>query len=115
MDLQMVRAFEEELLMPAARRNPARVRALLHPDFVEIGRSGERWSREEIIAALASEDERTETDTDEWAILDLAPDVALLTYVIRRSSQQSRHSSVWTTKDGHPRMLFHQGTPIAAP
>ena len=46
----------------------------------------------------------------EWAILDLAPDVCLLTYVIRGSGQESRHSSIWTSKDGTLRMLFHQGT-----
>jgi hypothetical protein len=109
-NLQTIRALEEELLTSAARRNQARLRELLHPDFVEIGRSGRRWSREEIIAALASEDEPTDSDTDEWAILDLAPDVCLLTYVIRGSGQESRHSSIWTSKDGTLRMLFHQGT-----
>ncbi|MEI3867314.1 nuclear transport factor 2 family protein [Microbacterium sp. CCNWLW134] len=110
MDLDEIRAVEEELLTSATRRDPARVRELLHPDFIEIGRSGTRWSRDDIVAALEVEGERERAVTDEWELLDLGADIALVAYVIRGPVQDSRHSSIWTSKGGEPRMLFHQGT-----
>lgn len=58
MDTSALRVAEEELLKSATRRDPVRVRELLHPEFIEIGRWGRRWSREEIVAAMAVEIER---------------------------------------------------------
>lgn len=89
------------------------MRDLLHPDFVEIGRSGRRWSRDEIVAALSSESERAATDTDEWHYSELGPDLALITYLIRGIDGDSRHSSIWSSSGGQLQMLFHQGTFIA--
>jgi hypothetical protein len=41
---------EVALLDPAVRRDPRRVRALLHPDFTEYGTSGRIWDRDSIAA-----------------------------------------------------------------
>ncbi|MFC0196426.1 DUF4440 domain-containing protein [Microbacterium arthrosphaerae] len=65
-DPESTRAAEESLLSSPVRRDPNRVRDLLRPDFVEIGRSGRRWSRDEIVATLSSESERAATETHEW-------------------------------------------------
>ena len=46
-------ACELELLEPACRADPGRVAALLADDFVEIGRSGRVWSRDDVVSALA--------------------------------------------------------------
>ncbi len=113
MDLREIRAVEEELLTSTARRNPDRVRELLHPDFMEIGRSGTRLSRDDVVAALRIEDDRETTVTDEWELRLLARDVALVTYAIRGPGRNSRHSSIWTSAGGELRMLFHQGTFVA--
>lgn len=110
MDLSVVRAAEEELLTSAVRRDRARVRELLHPDFIEVGRSGRRWTRDEIVDALADEGERPPTLTDEWEFLELAPHLALATYVIRSANGDSRHSSIWALDRGQLQMRFHQGT-----
>jgi hypothetical protein len=42
--------LETELHKGEVRRNLHRLAELLHPDFLEIGRSGRRYSREEILA-----------------------------------------------------------------
>lgn len=114
MDLESVRAAEESLLSSAVRRDPSRVRELLHPDFVEIGRSGRRWSRDEIVATLSGEGERAATNTGEWHLSELGPDIALVTYIVRGVDCDSRHSSIWSSSDGRLRMLFHQGTFVAS-
>ena len=107
--LTSARAAEEAMLTPELRRDPKRVRELLHPDFVEVGRSGRRWSRDDIATALADE-HPLPVVTDEWETVELAPDLALVTYTITGPGQPSRHSSLWMQSDGRVRLRFHQGT-----
>lgn len=45
---------ERELLDPACRSDSRRVAALLADDFVEIGKSGRVWTRDEVVAELAA-------------------------------------------------------------
>ena len=113
MNTLALRAAEEDLLSSRTRRDPSRVRELLHPDFVEIGRSGRLWTRDEIVVALANEDDREAIVTDEWVFSDLAPRLVLVTYVIRGAHEDSRHSSLWCVNDGQLQMRFHQGTYVS--
>ena len=114
MDFSVVRKAEEELLTSATRRKAARVLKLLHPEFLEIGRSGRTWTRSEIIAMIESEEGGDETATDEWRFSVLADNTVLVTYRILGRGAQSRHSSVWQFIDGELQLRFHQGTFIAA-
>lgn len=108
-----VRAAELALLDGAVRSDPALVSALLHPDFVEIGRSGRRWTRDETVAALAAEGERTLPDTDEWSFVEVSPSVILVTYRITSAEGVSRHASLWDVAGATPVIRYHQGTPAA--
>lgn len=110
MEFSVVRAAEEELLTSSTRHDQSRLLEILHPDFVEIGRSGRRWTRDEIVAALADEAEHGTPSTDEWKFTELGPDFALVTYVIRDINGDSRHSSIWTSTENRMQLLFHQGT-----
>lgn len=106
-----IRTHEIDLLSSATRQDPARMDALLASDFVEIGRSGRRWSREDVMASLAQEPMRPMPVTDEWAYVALAPGLTLVTYRIRGAGS-SRHSSIWDLRSGSPVIRFHQGTVI---
>ena len=83
------------------------------PEFVEIGRSGRRWTREEILGALADEDARDTPLVDGWGFQALTDELTLVTYLIHGSDGDSRHSSLWDTSTGVPVMRFHQGTMIS--
>lgn len=107
-----IQAAELELLESSTRSDPARVRELLHPDFVEIGRSGRRWTRGEVIEAMGREDKHPVPETDEWNFAELAPHLVLVTYRIRSGTRQSRHASVWDTSAAALRLRYHQGTVI---
>lgn len=113
MELDEIRRAEIELLTSALRRDSARLADLLHPEFVEVGRSGRLWSRDETIAALAHEPDRETPATSEWAFQSVAPGLTLVTYVISRPESDSRHSSLWTMHDGRLQIRFHQGTFIS--
>lgn len=111
-DFEAVKAAEVSLLTSAIRRDPDRLLGLLHEDFVEIGRSGRLWTRDEIVMSLSGEDDRPDPKTDEWAFVEVADGLILLTYRIHRESGESRHSSIWDLRSGQPRLRFHQGTVV---
>ncbi len=96
----------------STRRNGPRVQALLHESFVEIGRSGRRWTRGEIVGLLAEEDDQVVPEVSEWAFVDLSPELVLVTYLVRGARFESRHSSVWDVGGQALQMRFHQGTVV---
>ncbi|MDL5351558.1 DUF4440 domain-containing protein [Microbacterium sp. zg-YB36] len=112
---QAIKHAELALLAGDTRRDGAKVEELLHADFEEIGRSGRRWTREQMIAALAAERDHVTPDPDEWLFNEVAPNLVLVTYLLRtESGQHSRHSSIWDTTTGTPALRFHQGTVVPA-
>ncbi|WP_082013765.1 GNAT family N-acetyltransferase [Microbacterium hominis] len=109
-----VKDAETALLTADVRRDTARVDELLHPAFIEIGRSGTLWTREQIVGALAEEsaDSRVTPQTDEWEFRQLSPELVLVTYRLTTPSRTSRHSSLWDVSGAAPRLRFHQGTVV---
>lgn len=116
--------LETELLGSTTRRDEARLRALLHPDFVEIGRSGRRFEREEVVGALLAEGVREAPAASEWCFVELGGALVLVTYRLDRgrgagggdcaADGASRHASVWDTSADPPVLRYHQGTRIAS-
>jgi hypothetical protein len=109
-------ALERALLEPETRHNPGWLDRTLAPDMIEFGRSGRRYDKDAIIAALVAETPspvpRFELIAD--AVAELAPDVALVTYRLEplvETEQASLRSSIWRREDGRWRLVFHQGTP----
>lgn len=101
---------EQLLLDPDLRSSGEDVSKLLHPDFVEFGKSGRAWTAASIIEALKGGPQVSGVGAD-FCAHALADDVVLLTY--RMLGQQgSRRSSVWVrTVSGEWLLRFHQGTP----
>ena len=110
-DPDVVAQLERELLSPAVRADPARLAQLLHPSFLEIGASGRRWTREEMIAALVASPD-ADVDVDELLAEHVAPEVVLVTSRTRRGDAAARRSSLWVRVGGRWLVRFHQGTPI---
>lgn len=105
-----VQAAEIALLAPMVRCDRAAIEQLLHPDFVEIGRSGRLLSRSEVVDALAAEQPRPGSEPGEWDFHSIADHTVLVTYRLRGPEGDSRHSSIWDTSSGAPAIRFHQGT-----
>jgi hypothetical protein len=109
--LEVVRV-ELRLLDPGLRGSHSEVRALLHPDFVEFGASGRVGDRDEIAIALAVSPAVSGQALD-FAPVELAPNVVLLTYRIAGEHGPLR-SSLWMRKPtGGWLLRFHQGTRAA--
>jgi hypothetical protein len=111
-----LRDLEAELHHPGVRCSRARLEALLHPEFFEVGRSGRPYDRDTVVRHLA---QTPPPDVVAWdhAVQPLAPDVALLTY--RSAHRQpdaslalpARRCSVWRLSDAGWQLFYHQGTP----
>ncbi|WP_306233640.1 ribonuclease HI family protein [Agrococcus beijingensis] len=99
--------LERSLLTDAVRSDPAEVAALLHPEWEEIGASGRRWSRDELLAEIAPLPQRVELEL--LATHELSADTQLILW---RSvgDEPALRSSLWVRSGGRWRQRFHQGT-----
>lgn len=111
---ERIRVAELLLLDPGIRADSVRVTELLHPDFLEVGRSGRRWSRTTIVDALQAASHAPVPQTSEWVFVALSETLTLVSYrLIDHTGAVSRHSSVWEILGDRVVMRFHQGTPLA--
>ncbi len=106
-----LRGYEERLLDPKVRADPAQVRALLATDFTEFGAGGRVFDRDGIVAVLAAEPTRVPRQARGFKVRLLAPGAALTTWRVKRDDGiETLRSSVWQQQDGRWLMVFHQGT-----
>lgn len=107
---------ERRLLDAAVRGDPTALAALLADDFVEIGASGRRYDRAEVIAALADESDGYEATLADLEMDELAEDVVLVRYRTESRSHADaspRHAlrtSLWRRTPQGWQMFHHQGT-----
>jgi hypothetical protein len=112
--------LETELHKHQTRCNRQRMEQLLHPQFMEFGRFGERYSREEVLNEFRVGEILPPIHAENFEVMELAEGVALLTYVsahVNYEGKLHRHSvrsSIWIKTDAGWQMRFHQGTPTDA-
>jgi len=117
---EQLRLLEQRLLEPEVRRSAEHMGELLADEFVEFGSSGRVYSKRDAVEGLAHAPTVRITLSDFEAKL-LAPGVALATYRAvkhdepRGQMKHSLRSSIWKLLDGRWQVVFHQGTPTAAP
>jgi hypothetical protein len=114
--LDQVLELERELQTPACRSDQERLRQLLAPDFVEIGASGRRWEREDILAMLREESADPSARAIEVVALSgraLAPSVVQVFWNSARDGRRARRTSIWCERDGGWLQVYHQGTPLS--
>ena len=106
-----LRELEESLLQPDVRKS-VRLSELLSDGFVEFGSSGRVYTKADLVAVLQAETPVAQT-TAHFKVAMLAPQVALVTYRIRRHSMppvDTLRCSIWQRDGTQWRMAFHQGT-----
>jgi hypothetical protein len=88
------------------------------PDFWEVGASGRRYGREFILEEFSIHPP-VDGDDAGWTCSDfgvrrLGPDTFLLTYVLDQAGRPTRRATIWRRADDGWKVLYHQGTVIAA-
>lgn len=117
-DLDLIQKLEEELFRQTVRGSRETVSKLLAENFMEFGRSGGVFRKEEVVRSLATEGSGNShaPTASNFELTSLANDVVLLTYRSRRTVEDGKElhslrSSIWKHIDGRWQMIFHQGTP----
>jgi hypothetical protein len=117
--LAQLQALEVELHHTGVRCSVERLEQLLHPAFGEVGRSGRAYSRPNVIGHLAAQTAPPAVASDGFAVAELGPGIALLTY---RSAHvepgqglvdHTLRSSVWVRTSAGWQLRYHQGTAAA--
>ncbi len=115
-DRDALMALEETLWLAETRFDPDLMDQTFSPDFVEFGRSGQRYERAEM---LFDPDPEAEINAllplPNYSVELVAVDVALATYTseVRYGNkiEVGRRSSLWVKAVGRWQLRFHQGTP----
>jgi len=85
-------------------------------DFWEIGASGRRYSRAEVLAALEKRWSAPHVDvweTSDFQCRKLAAEVFLLTYNLMQDGvRRTRRATVWQRSEEGWKIVYHQGTLI---
>jgi hypothetical protein len=109
--------LERELHQLETRRNVSRLEELLHPDFVEFGRSGRIFSRNDVLAEFSEITAYPAVVVTHFRVDAVSECVALATYIsahVGPTEGRHRHSlrsSLWVHGTRGWQMRFHQGTP----
>jgi hypothetical protein len=105
------RSLEETLWRAETRYDQAHLERVLHPDFVEFGRSGATWTRDD---TLRSEPAAIDAELTDFTVHPLAADTVLVTYrtaVRHESLDYANRSSLWQRTAVGWQLRFHQATP----
>ncbi len=86
-------------------------------DFWEVGASGQRYSRSYVLGVLAAR--LGHIGEEFWQASDfrcqaIAPDNYLLTYTLAQSTRTTRRATIWRRTAEGWKILYHQGTVVAA-
>jgi hypothetical protein len=109
-------ALELTLWHTDTRHDRALMEATFAPDFHEFGRSGRRYSREDLLPN--GEAETIDATLHALTIAALSDTIALVTYISElhgpTGTEWANRSSLWDRSKGRWQLRFHQGTPCEA-
>lgn len=116
-DRAALKRLEEELWREETRFDGERMSDIIAPDFLEFGRSGRIYRREDSLAVPRQPIDAVLPLPDFDARL-LHPDIAQVTYnsavTYDGVVQHARRSSIWSRTPSGWVLRFHQGTPCDA-
>ena len=115
-DVDAAVALERELLDPACRVDPDRAAELLADDFVEIGKSGRVWSRDDVVATLAAEPGMDGITIGPMSGQQIAGLVVVRYTTHHDGGPGTVHRTGWWRQTTHGwRCWFHQATVVPEP
>ncbi|MGO1409610.1 MAG: RNase H family protein [Brachybacterium sp.] len=110
-DFEQITAREQALLGDRLRADPPSAAELLHSSFTEVGASGRRFDREEILAHLAP---LGDVEAEEFIADEIAPGAVLLQYTTHEPRGTVHRSSLWVQEKGRWLLRHHQGTSLGS-
>jgi hypothetical protein len=109
-------ALEHTLWRSDTRHDRALMDQTFAPDFHEFGRSGCRYTRDDLLPT--GESHPIDATLHAFIITQISPEIALVTYLSElrhpTGTDWANRSSLWDKTSGHWQLRFHQGTPCEA-
>ncbi len=108
--------LETALHKKEVRNSREQVSALIADDFLEFGKSGGKFDKQDILTGLEQEAIDLQIIVSDLNAKELSKDIVLVTYVASMLDEDNsttiltNRSSVWMLRDGNWQMVFHQGT-----
>jgi ribonuclease HI len=99
--------LEKSFLTDEVRADPASVAALLHPDWIEVGKSGRVWTKADKLAEVSP---GLGTDFELIKVERIAPEVIMVQWRGLSDRGNSRRVSVWVRDGNRWLMRYQQGT-----
>jgi hypothetical protein len=118
--LDTLRKLEVETHQPHVRTDRRKLERLLHPNFFEVARSGNLYSRASVLAEFGDQPPPYSVWSQDFHIESLAEGLALLTYRSAHLADDGTlerytlRTSLWQSTRQGWQLRFHQGTPVAA-
>ena len=116
--LTMLRDLEMQTHQASVRADAEKLGRLLHLEFVEVGRSGRCYTREQVLDEFRDTVPQFSIWSQGYELQIISADVALLRYHsahIGSDGTLERHtarSSLWQQSSAGWQLRFHQGTPV---
>lgn len=116
-DIKIIEQLEQELWCPKTRFNLPYMQEILATDFVEFGKSGRIYQRQDTLD-IAYQAIEIVFPLPEFQVRLLAENIAQVTYnsVVTHHGaiESARRSSIWSRTATGWILRFHQGTPFQA-
>ncbi|EHK5111891.1 DUF4440 domain-containing protein [Vibrio parahaemolyticus] len=111
---------EIELHQYEIRQSKTDIERLIHPSFVEVGKSGTSYDFDSIIEMMEGEESSsTRIHSQRYECIQLEPSVQLLRYEsalvseISEVSDFAKRCSIWAFTGTCWQLKYHQGTPCS--
>jgi len=109
-----LKALEVRVMTAAGAGRSHEIADLMADDFLEIGASGHKYSKSDVLEALPALPRR-KFMLDDFQIRELAADIVLANYRSRAVAKDSiawaHRTTVWVRRGGEWQIIFHQATP----
>ena len=108
--------LETALHKKVVRNSREQVSALIADDFLEFGKSGGTFNKQDTLDGLEQEAVDLQIAVSDLNAKELSKDIVLVTYTAsmldedNSTTVSTNRSSVWILRDVNWQMVFHQGT-----
>jgi hypothetical protein len=108
--------LETSLHTKDVRNSRDKVSALLADDFIEFGKSGGIFNKENTLERLGNETADLQIEVSDFSVKELSTGVVLVMYTATMlnvdgvTTVSTNRSSVWVLRNSRWQMVFHQGT-----
>ena len=110
MVFDLIKQLELELSDPSIRKDRERLDQLLADDFEEVGKSGKKYTKADIIELLINE-ENISFSVQDFNFVSLSDDCVLVKYQTTMNGQNAYRCSIWKKYGDQWQIHYHQGTP----